>query len=112
MTEDITIKSARCKNCKWFSREQMEVKWPHKGSGITSIKREKKLLEKGFGRCMNTKMDEQAPFYDYELVGLEQPDYAGTIDYTGMIIDCGANEWGFLFHETFGCVNFEKRKGE
>lgn len=105
------LKFARCKNCKWFSREPIEGKWPHKGSGPTTIQGEKKLLDKGFGRCMNDKVDEQAFFYDDEQVGFGQPGYPEKVDYTGMMIDCSTNECGFLFHETFGCVNFEKREG-
>lgn len=106
------LRFARCKNCKWFSREPIEAKWPHKGSGITAIQREKKLLDKGFGSCMNDKMEEQAFHYDDELVGFEQPGYPEKVDYTGMMIDCSTDEWGFMLHETFGCVNFEKREAE
>ena len=105
------LKYARCKNCKWFSREPIEGKWP-KFSSRTDIQGEKKLLDKGFGRCAHDKVNEQAFFYDDEQVGFGQSDYPGKVDYTGMMIDCSTNECGFLFHETFGCVNFEKREAE
>ena len=106
------LRFARCKNCKWFSREPIEAKWPRAGSSPDTIQGEKKLLDKGFGYCMNGKMEEQAFYYDDELVGFGQSGYPGKVDYTGMMIDCSTDEWGFLFHETFGCVNFEKREAE
>ena len=104
------LKYARCKNCKWFSREPIEG--ADKYSGQEIIEGEERLLDKGFGRCTNDKVNEQAFFYDDEQVGFGQSDYPGKVDYTGMMIDCSTNECGFLFHETFGCVNFEKREAE
>lgn len=105
------LKFTRCKNCEWFSREPIEGKWP-KFSSSTDIQGEKELLDKGFGRCAHDKMNEQAFFYDDEQVGFGQSDYPGKVDYTGMMVDCSHDECGFLFHETFGCVNFEKREAE
>ena len=102
------LKFARCKNCEWFSREPIEG--AGKNSSQKTIEGEKGLLNKGFGRCTNDKVNEQAFFYDDEQVGFDQPGYPGKVDYTGMVIDCSTDECGFLFHETFGCVNFEKRE--